>query len=130
MATFRTSNGWVPPWSFSGVPHAAVVVTTEADDAPVQVHAFGEDVGSFVSAFLEARLRSLEETDLSDEVSFLYVVLGRAPHRDEDAAMITDGGAVLEFGFGAAPSAPSAWPPVPLRVLLLAAIESLRREVH
>jgi hypothetical protein len=129
MDTFRDMIAWRPPYQSPGVPHAVMAATTDESDAQLFWLPSGSaELETFARQFLEDYVSRLSESDLSSEVSFVYVVFSRQPEPSDTDMRIGQGTPVMEVGFGSPPAAPEEWPLVELRTLLAFAIQELRRK--
>jgi hypothetical protein len=126
MASFLNEHGWRPPWAYPGRPYSALIVKSRTGGVSISWNPPGpEPPDRHVGEFLAARLRSLNESDLSSEANFLYVVLRCAPGPGERSDLIGGETSIAEFGFGAPPSSPEDWPLLTLRTLLQASVSFL-----
>jgi len=118
----------VPPWAYDGEPYAALIVQSSAREPTLSWDPPGRaPVDAAIAEFLESRRRNLDEGELSSGANFLYVVLRRAPLSDDHSHELGADTPIAEFGYGAPPVSPEAWPMVELKALLDGSVAALRR---
>lgn len=121
------SGGWKPPWRYDEEPHAALVVRSSPGRPVVSWAPPGRtQEREFVARFLETRGERLDESELSSDATFLYVVVRRAPRANDDRDTIGPDTPVAEFGYGGPPASPDEWPLVKLETLIQASVFELR----
>jgi len=113
--------------AYDDEPYALLVVKSSVDGLTVSWTPPGCAATGVVARFLETSRIELDESDLSSDVTFLYVVMSHAPQSEDDRGDIGTGTPIAEFGFGAPPASPEDWPSVQLKTLLQASVDELHR---
>lgn len=125
MATFQSDSAWGGArLVYSAPPYAVLTFSSELGWRGSPSTTLAERPTGLVRAFLASRLQSYDEANLASEVSFLYIVLSRAP-QDNDATTLDPNVPFVEFGHGEFPAGPEDWLSEPLGIMLRRAIQEL-----